>query len=106
MSCLQPLNQGKIQRLRMNVQGVEIDDLGVMKDEVIRFFSTLYAEEVKDRSFINNLFSSCLEEERAAGLESFFFEEEVRRLFLAWTRTILWGSMVFPCFFIKNVEIF
>lgn len=56
---------------KLNIQGVEIVNEELIKDEAVDFFFRLYAKDDMDRHVINNLFSNCLDGEGAKSLEMF-----------------------------------
>lgn len=63
---------------RINIQVVEIDNEEMIKNAATNFFSRLYAKEEKQRLFIDNHFSSCVDVEGASHLECCFSEEKVK----------------------------
>lgn len=65
---------------RIKIQGVDMMDVEVIKEEADCFFSKLYSKYFVDRPIIDNFFSSRLSEECVLQLEAPFSEEKVKEV--------------------------
>lgn len=63
---------------RMFLNGTEVFDVNVIKDEAICFFSKLYSKEAFERPIFHNLFANHHSEDCVLQLECSFMEEEVK----------------------------
>lgn len=63
---------------RFSIKGEMVEDLDRIKEEVIRFFSSLYTKEESPHPLIDNVFSKSLDQSEAASLEAVFEEDEIK----------------------------
>lgn len=59
----------------MLLNGTEVSDVNVIKDEAICYFSKLSSKDAVERPFFDNLFDNRLSEDCVPQLESSFTEE-------------------------------
>lgn len=64
---------------KLVIKGEMVEDLDKIKNEAIRFYSTLYLKEEGERPFIDNSFSNSLGEVEVVSLEVPLTKEEVKK---------------------------